>query len=243
MALPKIDLPTYELILPSTKETIAFRPFLVKEEKILMMAMESEDEANILRAIKQIINNCVVAGNMQVDEIPMFDIEYFFLKLRAKSMGEDIELNVIHPNGVNSTGAGCGGQKKVSINVDEIEVTFPEDYSTTVMITDDIGLTMKYPTTDDLTAAQKQKKEFDILISLMSSCILQIFDSEEVTNSQDINKKELEEFLLQLNTEQFKKISAFFENAPKVEHFVHWKCDECGEDVKTRLAGLADFFG
>jgi hypothetical protein len=243
MALPKIDLPTYEMKLPSTGERVAFRPFLVKEEKILMMAMESNEEAQILRSIKQIINNCLVEGNLDVDKLPMFDIEYFFLRLRAKSIGETIDVTVMHPMGTNKKGETCIGQAKLQINVDDINVTMPENASNTIMLTDDVGLVMKYATTDDLTKAQKKKTEFDILISLMKSCVEQIFDNDEVTSSSDVSDKELEEFLMTLNTEQFKKISAFFESTPKVEHEVEWTCPECGEVASTKLAGLDDFFG
>lgn len=243
MALPKINLPTYEMNLPSTGERVAFRPFLVKEEKILMMAMESNEEAQILRSIKQIINNCLVEGDINVDKLPMFDIEYFFLRLRAKSIGETIDVTVMHPGGANSKGETCVGQQQLKINVDDINVTMPEEVTNTIMLTDEVGIMMRYATTDDLSKAQKQKSEFDILMSLMKSCTDQIFDNDEVTSRSDMNDKELEEFLMGLNTDQFKKISGFFENTPKVEHEVSWTCPECGEQTTTKLAGLADFFG
>lgn len=245
MALPKINLPTYEMNLPSTGELVAFRPFLVKEEKILMMAMESNEEAQILRSIKQIINNCLVESEstLQVDKLPMFDIEYFFLRLRAKSIGETIDVTVMHPNGSNEKGETCIGQQQLKINVDDIRVTMPEDVSGTIMLTDEVGISLRYATTDDLSAAQKKKTEFDTLMALMMSCTEQIFDNDEVTSRSDMNNKELEEFLLTLNTDQFRKISGFFENTPKVEHEVSWTCPECGEVSNTKLAGLADFFG
>lgn len=231
MSLPLITTPTFTDIVPSTKEEIEFRPFLVKEEKVLLMALESEDEKDAIRAIEQIFNNCI-KNDIDVKQLASFDFEYLMLKLRAKSVGETIELRFRHDEN------DCGHVNDVTINLDDINVQFTDGHSNKVMITDKIGIVMKYPTIQ--TVRNIDEITIDNIFKVFMNCVDYIFDDETVYN--EYSKNELRAFLENLNQAQFEKISNFFETMPKLKHEINFKCSKCGEMVTTEVEGLQSFF-
>jgi len=235
MTLPKIAAPTYELKLPSSGKAVRYRPFLVKEEKVLMLASESENEKDIANAIKQIIKSCIVTKNIKIDTLCSFDIEYIFLNIRGKSVGEVIDLRIPCPDDnevlVNTT-----------INVDEIEVTFPEGHNPEVDLGNEITLYMKYPSMDAFIEANFQGKDqdpFDVVVN----CIDKIVQGEEVHESADCTKKELRDFIDSMTADQFKNIQTFFETMPKLQHKVMITNPKSGVESEITLQGLGDFFG
>lgn len=244
MALPKLDVPLYELILPSTEETISYRPFLVKEEKILLMAMEGKDEKEITKAVKQIINNCVVTEGIDSEKLPLFDIEYLLLNLRSKSMGDTIKTSYVHQD--------CPQAKKeerepksieVEIDVSSIEVTKDPTHTNKIQLTKDVGVIMKYP---DVSMMDKMQKTDittpDSAINIITKCIESLYDEKTVYGKTDYTPKELKEFILNLTQEQFSKIEHFFATIPKLQTEIEFVCD-CGYKEKILLEGLSSFFG
>ena len=238
MPLPKIATPTYELELPSTGQTIQYRPFLVKEEKLLVIALESEDIKQITTSIKTVIKNCILSKNIKVENLPTFDIEYLFLNIRGKSVGEDIELNIICPDDGETTA-------KVNLSIDDIKVQKNDDHSRTIKVDDHITMEMKYPSLDqfiknnfDFTAENNMEQSFD----LVATCIDKIYTEEEVWDSSDVTKKELVEFLDQMNSNQFKQIENFFETMPKLMHRVTVKNPKTDVESEVVLEGLSSFF-
>ena len=239
MPLPKIAAPTYELELPSTEETIQYRPFLVKEEKLLVIALESEDTKQITTAIKTVIRNCILTKNIKVEALPTFDIEYLFLNIRGKSVGEELEVNVICPDDEVT-------QVTVKINLDTIKVQKDENHSNRIKVDSQIMMEMKYPSLDqfiksnfDLSDNNMLEQSFD----LIASCIDKIFTEDEVWSASDVTKKELTEFLDQMNSSQFKEIERFFETMPKISKKVEFKCKKCGYEEQTTIEGIQNFFG
>jgi hypothetical protein len=238
MPLPKISTPTYELELPSTGETIQYRPFLVKEEKLLLLALESEDTKQITTAVKNVIKNCISTKNVKVETLPTFDIEYLFLNIRAKSVSEEVEVNIICPDDEETT-------VSVTIPVDEINVIKNDNHNRTIKIDDNIMMQMKYPSLDqfiknnfDLSGQNGMEQSFELVIS----CIDQIYTKEEVWNTSDLSKKELNEFLEQMNSTQFKQIEKFFETMPKLSHTIKVKNPTTGVESEVVLEGLSSFF-
>jgi hypothetical protein len=238
MPLPKISTPTYELELPSTNETIQYRPFLVKEEKLLLLALESEDTKQITTAVKTVIKNCISTKGIKVENLPTFDIEYLFLNIRAKSVSEEVEVNIICPDDEETS-------VSVSIQVDEINVEKNDQHSKTIRIDDNIMMEMKYPSLDqfiksnfDIASQNNMEQSFDLVIS----CIDQIYTKDEVWNSSDISKKELNDFLEQMNSTQFKQIEKFFETMPKLSHTITVKNPNTGVESEVILEGLSSFF-
>lgn len=237
MPLPKISTPTFELELPSTGETITYRPFLVKEEKVLLFALESEDTKQISNAVKTVIKNCISTKGIKVEELPTFDIEYLFLNIRGKSVGEELEVNLICPD---------DGQTPVpvTINVEDIEIQKEEGHSTQIKVTDEVMLEMKYPSLNQFIKQNFQvegndaEKSFDMI----ASCVSQIFTEEEVWTAEDCTKKEIIEFLEQMNSTQFRKIEKFFATMPKLSHTVKVKNPKTGVESEVVLEGLASFF-
>lgn len=239
MPLPKIVTPTYELELPSTGQTIKYRPFLVKEEKVLVLAMETEDSKQITNAVKTVIKNCIETKGIKVESLATFDIEYLFLNIRAKSVGEEIDVNIICPD---------DGQTEVPIkvNVDDIKVQKNENHTNKIKLDDSITMEMKYPALDQFI-----KNNFDISsnnnidqsFELIASCIDKIYTEDEVWASSDVTKKELLEFLDQLNTTQFKQIEEFFNTMPKLVHKFEVTNPVTNETSPVTLEGLASFFG
>jgi hypothetical protein len=238
MPLPKISTPTYELELPSTGQTIKYRPFLVKEEKVLVIALESEDTKQITNAIKTVIKNCIETKNIKVETLPTFDIEYLFLNIRGKSVGEELEVNIFCPDDGETT-------VPVKILVDDIKVQKNPDHTNRIKIDDSIMMEMKYPSLDqfiksnfDLNADSTMDQSFE----LISSCVDKIYTEDEVWASSDVTKKELLEFLEQMNSTQFKQIEKFFETMPKLSHTITVKNPKTEVESEVVLEGLSSFF-
>jgi len=238
MPLPRIATPTYELELPSTGQTLQYRPFLVKEEKLLVIALESEDTKQITTAIKTVIKNCILSKNIKVENLPTFDIEYLFLNIRGKSVGEEVELSIICPDDGETTA-------KVTLNIDDIKVQKNENHTNLIEIDEHIKMEMKYPSLDqfiknnfDFTGGNNMEQSFD----LVATCIDKIYTEEEVWDSSDVTKKELVEFLDQMNSNQFKHIEKFFETMPKLTHIMSVKNPNTGIESEVVLEGLSSFF-
>jgi len=230
MALPSISTPEFSTKIPSTGEEIKYRPFLVKEEKILLMAMEGNDPKEIETAVKNILKSCIL-NEIQVDDLAMFDLEYLFLQLRGKSVGEVVELTITHPD------KECKHRTDVSINVDDIQIiNLGNDKK--IMLTDDIGVMMKYPTMGD--AMSMSSENTDAVFDILAKCIDYVFDQEDVYN--DFTQEELVEWINGLNQEQFQRILKFFELMPKLSHTLEWTCAECGEKDSIVIEGLNNFF-
>ena len=215
MPLPKISTPSYELELPSTGETVNYRPFLVKEEKVLVIALESEDTKQITTAIRNVIRNCVLTKGIKVDELPTFDIEYLFLNIRGKSVGEEIEVNITCPDDDET-------QVKVTIDLDDIKVQKNEDHTNRIKLDNSLMMEMKYPSLDQFIKSNfdfsEGKNAMDQSFELIASCIDKIYTEEEVWAAADCTKKEVTEFLESMNSTQFKEIEKFFETMPKLSH-------------------------
>ena len=238
MPLPKIATPVYELELPSTGETIQYRPFLVKEEKVLVIALESEDTKQITTAIKNVIKNCIQSKGIKVETLPTFDIEYLFLNIRGKSVGEEIEVNVTCPDdGVT--------QVPITINLDDIQVQKNEDHTNRIKLDDTIMMEMRYPSLDQFIKnnfnfedGNAMEQSFD----LIATCIDKIFTEDEVWAVEDCTKKEIVEFLEQMNSSQFKEIEKFFETMPKLSHSITVKNPKTKKENAVVIEGLAGFF-
>ena len=238
MPLPKISTPTYELELPSTEQTIKYRPFLVREEKLLVLALETEDTKQITNAIKTVIKNCIETKAIKVESLPTFDIEYLFLNIRGKSVGEEIEVNIICPDDEETS-------VPVKINLDEIQVQKSEGHTNKIKIDDKIMMEMKYPSLEqfiksnfDFNSDSQMEQSFD----LISSCIDKIYTEDEIWVSSDVTKKELTDFLEQMNSSQFKEIEKFFETMPKLSHKVKVKNPNTKIESEVTLEGLSSFF-
>ena len=236
MPLPSIATPTFELELPSTGQTIEYRPFLVKEEKILLYALESESQKQISNAVKTVIKNCIKTKGIKVEKLPTFDIEYLFLNIRGKSVGEDIEVGLICPDDGETT-------VTVNINVEDIEVQKDKEHDTQIKLNDELMIEMRYP-----SLAQFVKENFDTeseadrSFDLISTCIDKVYTEEEVWETANCTKKELMEFVEGMNSTQFKKIEDFFTSMPKLSHTVKIKNPNTGVESEVVLEGLASFF-
>ena len=238
MPLPKIATPTYELELPSTGKTISYRPFLVKEEKLLVLALESEDTKQITNAIKAVLKSCVQTKGIKVEQLPTFDIEFLFLNIRGKSVGETLEVNVICPDDEET-------QVKVKINLDSIEIEKNEDHDNQIKLDDNLMMEMKYPSLEEFIKNNfdfKQTNQMDQSFALIGSCIDKIYNEEEVWATADCTKKEVNDFLEQMNSSQFKEIEAFFETMPKLSHTIKIKNPKTKVESDVVLEGLASFF-
>jgi hypothetical protein len=236
MPLPKLVTPTYELELPSTGQKIKYRPFLVKEEKILLLAMESEDEKQMTEAVKSILKNCVQTAKVKVEDLALFDIEYLFLNIRGKSVGEEIELNVTCPDdGVTVV--------PYTIDIDAIKVQKNKDHSHIIDMGGDISVVMKYPSMDLFVKNNiSQNSNVDDVFQIACSCISQIIQGEDVFEASNFSKKELLEFLEGMSTQQFMSVQKFFETMPKLSHTITVKNPETGKDNEIVIEGLASFF-
>jgi hypothetical protein len=238
MPLPKIATPTYELELPSTGETVQYRPFLVKEEKVLVIALESEDTKQITNAIKTVIKNCILTKGIKVEALPTFDIEYLFLNIRGKSVGEEIEVNVICPDDEETN-------VSVQIDLDSIKVQKDESHSNKIKVDPTIMMEMRYPSLDQFIKTNfdfKNDSAMDQSFELISSCIDKIYTEEEVWSAADVTKKELIEFLEQMNSAQFKEIEKFFETMPRLSHKIKVTNPKTQVESEVVLEGLASFF-
>ena len=237
MPLPKISTPTYELVLPSSGKKIKYRPFLVREEKVLIIAMESEDEKQIATAVKDVIKDCILTRGVKVDDLSTFDIEYLFLNIRGKSVGEDVEVLVTCPDDGET-------QVPTVINLDDIKVQMGKDHSKDIVLDADLTLRMKYPSMTEFVKNNFSGEEITVeaTFDLISSCIEQVFNEEESWSASDCTKKEMSEFLEQLSSKQFKEIEKFFETMPKLSHTVKVKNPNTGVDNEILLEGLNAFF-
>ena len=238
MPLPKIATPTYELELPSTGQSIKYRPFLVKEEKVLVIALESEDNKQITNAIKAVLKSCILTKGVKVESLPTFDIEYLFLNIRGKSVGEELEVNVICPDDEETT-------VPVVINLDEIEVQKDENHSNKIKIDDSIMMELKYPSLDQFIKNNfdfNDKNAMDQSFELIASCIDKVYTEDEVWATADCTKKEVKEFLESMNSQQFKEIEAFFESMPKLSHTINVTNPNTKVESEVTLEGLASFF-
>ena len=235
MALPKMDLPTYELEVPSTKKKIKFRPFLVKEEKILLMALETDDEKNIKNAVFELLKACI-STRIKLENLASFDLEYIFLNIRAVSVGEIVQMNITCQDDEKT-------QVKYNLNLTDVNVIFPKGHNNKIMLTDTLGVIMKYPSFDGFIQGQfSDNKEFDV-IKVIAESIDQIFEGEEVYDESTTSKKEFVQFVEGLTTPQLEKIQEFFETAPRLEHSFKITNPNTGKESDYTLRGLASFFG
>ena len=239
MPLPKISTPTYELTLPSTGKSIQYRPFLVKEEKVLVIALESEDTKQITTAIKNVIKSCIQTRGVKVESLPTFDIEYLFLNIRGKSVGEVVEVNLVCPDDNETT-------VKAEINLDDIQVEKTEGHTNKIKIDNEIMMEMKYPSLDefiknnfDMSGGSDMDQSFE----LIASCIDKIYTADEVWAAADCTKKEIREFLEQMNSSQFKEIENFYTTMPKLSHTLEITNPKTKVTSEVVLEGLASFFG
>ena len=239
MPLPKISAPTYELVLPSSNKKIRYRPFLVREEKILIMALESEDTKQITEAIKTVIHNCVITRGIKVDKMSTFDIEYLFLNVRGKSVGESVEVNVTCPD---------DGQTKVpvEIDIDAIKIQKNPKHTNIIKLDDNLSVQMNYPSLDQFIETNfetdSQNTQVDQSLNVIMSCINQVYNEEESWSASDCTKKELKEFVESMNSKQFKDIEAFFETMPKLSHKIKITNPNTKVESEVVIEGLASFF-
>ena len=240
MALPKIDTPIYELELPLSKKTIRFRPFLVKEQKNLLMAMESDDKDTIEKNIKQVLHNCTLTENIDIDSLPIIDVEYYFINLRARSVGEIVENRYRCENVVEDR--TCNNMMDVEINLLDIKVDKDDSISDTIQLTDRISIKLKYPEFSVISSSTKFDNTTDMAFNMIVESVESIFDGEQYFYANETEPGEIVDFLESLNQQQFKKIEEFFENLPKLNKKVEFKCGKCGFDHKITAEGLESFF-
>tara|TARA_Y100000385_G_C13093934_1_gene640189 strand:- start:533 stop:1234 length:702 start_codon:yes stop_codon:yes gene_type:complete len=232
MALPQLNSARYETVIPSTGQSITFRPYLVKEEKILMLALESQDQNMIMRAIKDVIEACIF-DNINVNELAIFDIESLFLHLRSKSVGENIDLKMKCDE--------CESLSNISINVDDINAP---DVSTDnkIMLTESVGVVLKYPSFESITKLGDELDTVEGAFKMVAQCIDTIFDEDNVHDAKSESAKNLNEFLESLNSDQFQLLTGFFENMPAIKHNISFTCQHCGHNNEMELKGLQSFF-
>ena len=241
MPLPTIETPTYELKLPSSNKKIRYRPFLVKEEKILILALESKSQNEITNAVTDVLKKCILTRGIKVDDLPTFDIEYLFLNIRAKSIGEDIKLTVTCPD---------DGETKVpvTIYVDEIKVIKPKDHKIDIVLDDKMSLRMKYPSLNQFIESNFDTEDesetiVDKTFRVVADCMDTIFDGEDAWEAKDYSSQERLDFVQQLNSQQYKKVENFFSTMPKLSHTIEVVNPNTKEKGSVVLEGLADFFG
>jgi len=239
MPLPKIATPTYELELPSTQKKIRYRPFLVKEEKVLIIAMESEDQKQITNAIKNVISNCILSRGIKVEQLSTFDIEYLFLNIRGKSVGENVDVLVTCPDDGQT-------QVEVTIDLDAIKVHVDPEHSRDIKLDENLTMRMKYPSLDEFIKSNFSFDDgmgVDESFQLIASCVEQIYNEEESWSASDCTKKEMVAFIEELSSKQFKEIEKFFETMPKLSHTIKVKNPKTEVESEVVLEGLSSFFG
>jgi len=245
MALPKIDVPIYDVKLISTGKKVRFRPFTVKEEKLFLMATESKDSSATINTIKQVLNNCIV-DEIDIETLPLFDIEFLFVNLRAKSISEVVNLKYRCNNMVKSeddTEKKCNNLVEVDLNVLDIKPEAGANHTNKIDITDKLGIVMKYPKMDSISISTENKDDFDIVIDLIVDCIDYIYDADNVYYAKDSTKEELMDFLDSLQSKDLDKIKEFFETMPKMKKEIDFSCKKCGYHEKIELEGIQSFFG
>jgi len=241
MPLPKISTPTYELVLPSTGKTIKYRPFLVKEEKILILALESQSTKEITNAIKQVLKDCIVTKGIKVEELPTFDIEYIFLNVRGKSVGESLDLII-------TCGDDGETQVPVTVFIDQIKVEEDPEHKRDIQLDTDLVLRMKYPSLDQFIktnfdfSSEQSSSNIERSFDIIASCIDVIFNAEESWSAADSTKKELTDWIETLTPNQFKEIEKFFDTMPRLSHTVKVINPKTKVESEVVLEGLARFF-
>ena len=241
MALPKIDTPVYDLDLPLSKKHIRFRPFLVKEQKNLLMAMEADDKETIERNIRQVLTNCTMTEGFDVDSLPVIDVEYYFINLRARSVGEIVENKYICTNEVD--GVQCSNKMETKFNLLDITVDINPNAKDIIQLTDKISIKLKYPEFSLIDKLKQKETAVDIAFEVVVDSIEYIFDGEQYYHANETSKEELMQFIESLSQEQFSKLEEFFDNLPKMNRKVEMKCSKCGFDHTISMEGLESFFG
>jgi len=238
MALPKPSVPTYELIVPSTGKTIKYRPFLVREEKVLLIALESQDESQILNAITNILKGCIQTRGIKIEDLAIFDIEYIFLKIRSRSVGEIVSMKVTCLDD-NETVV------EYELNLDDVEVFKPEGHNNKIDLEGGMGLVMKYPGINEFVSTQMIGKDLSTeeVFNTVVSSVHQIYTADEVYESKTTSKKDIEEFLDGLTTKQFESIQTFFSTMPKLSHTFKVINPKTGVESEYTIEGLTNFFG
>ena len=232
MALPKINNVLYDLELPSSGEMVEYRPFLVKEEKILLMALEGKDEKEMVKAIKQIITQCVATEKFNINKLAMVDLEYLFLNIRGKAVGDVSTISFEHE---------CGEIIKLDVDLSKVEIVNNKNISDLVNLTEDIMIRLKPPSLDNVIGVAN-KNQIDVVMEIVRECLVEIIQGKDVFSAQDHTKEELDEFLNSLNSGQFQKIQTYYESLPKMKQDIEYTCPKCGETKKETLEGLASFF-
>jgi transcription elongation factor Elf1 len=240
MALPKLDSPVYEIDLPLSKKHIRFRPFLVKEQRNLLMAMESDEKETIEKNIKQILHNCTLTENIDIDSLPILDVEFYFLNLRARSVGEIVTNKYRCENIVDDK--VCGSMMESEVNLLDIKVDMSNVSSDTIQLTDKVSIKLKYPEYSVITSSGKFELATDMAFNMILHSIEHIFDGEQYFYARETDPSELNDFIESLNQEQFSKIENFFNNLPKMTKMLDMTCKKCGFQHHIEVEGLEDFF-
>jgi hypothetical protein len=241
MPLPKIDTPIYDLVLPLSKKEIRFRPFLVKEQKNLLMAMESNDKESVEKNVKQVLINCTVTEDVDIEKLPVVDVEYYFLNLRARSVGEVIENRYRCDNEVNSE--KCGNIMDVKLNILDIKVEGVKENNDIIQLTDKVSIKLRYPQFSFLKRISKVENISDVAFEMIADCVEYVYDGEQFYYAKEISNQEMVEFIESLNQTQFSKIEEFFANLPRLEKKIDMKCSKCGFEHRLDVEGLESFFG
>jgi hypothetical protein len=241
MALPKLDVPTYEIELPISKKIIKYRPFLVKEQKNLLMALESNESSTIQQNVRDILNNCTLTENINIDKLPIIDVEYYFINLRSKSVGEIVETRYRCNNEVEEK--VCGNIMEASVNLQNIQPYREEEVSPEIQLTDKIMIKMKYPEFGIIKDSLNMEDITEVTFNLISESIEHIFDGDQFYYAHEAEPGEMLEFVEGLNQAQFEKVEHFFNNLPKLKETVEMTCSKCGFYHKIDVEGLENFFG
>jgi hypothetical protein len=241
MALPKLDVPTYEIELPISKKTIKYRPFLVKEQKNLLMALESNESSTIQQNVRDILNNCTLTEGVNIDKLPIIDVEYYFINLRSKSVGEIVETRYRCNNEVEEK--VCGNIMEASVNLQNIQPYREEEVSPEIQLTDKIMIKMKYPEFGIIKDSLNMEDITEVTFNLISESIEHIFDGDQFYYAHEAEPGEMLEFVEGLNQAQFEKVEHFFNNLPKLKETVEMTCSKCGFYHKIDVEGLENFFG
>jgi hypothetical protein len=243
MALPKLDVPTYEVNLISTGKPIRFRPFLVKEQKLFLMASESEDSKEIINVIRQVLKNCVI-DEIDIDGLPTFDLEYLFMNLRARSVEEVVELKYKCNNKVkdeNNEEKTCGGIVDFKLNILQIEPTKNPDHKNKIQITENLGICLKYPTFE-MIQKYENMDENQVMTNILIDCIDYVYDKEQIYYAKDSSRKELEDFVDSMQQKDLEKFKIFFDTMPEIKKDVHFSCGKCGHEEDITIKGMQNFF-
>lgn len=244
MKLPKLDVPIYETKLVSNDKVVKFRPFLIKEQKLFLMASQSDDPVEIVNSIKQVLRNCIVSDDVDIDELSSFDLEYLFLNLRAKSVGEVVDLSYTCNNTVKDDKGEekrCGGLVKFQVNLLDIKPTIEKEHSPKIELKKDLGIMMKYPTFSILSNLEKIDNAGPV--ELILACVDYIYDSENIYYAKDFTKEELIEFFDSMQQADFAKVENFFKTMPRITKTLNFKCGKCGHQEDITLEGVQSFFG